>query len=244
MYLDDYFGAVEETLERIRTTQLGAIRRAAEMVAQSLAKRGTLHIMDTGHMLKHEAFFRAGGMMAIVPFSYELKIENPADQRKIDRDAATLADIEAKTVAVALDSSKVKAGDVILINSNSGRTSNVIEVALQCRGRGVHTIGLVSTDQMNQCTASHPSGKKLGEVVDLLLDNCGPYGDAAVEVRDNEKMCPMSGIAGAYIFWAIHAETVELLQAQNVNPTIFRSVHVSGIEYIDKQREKFMNEGI
>lgn len=244
MYLDAYYAAVESTLSKIRATQGENILRAAEMLATSLAQRGTLHVMDTGHMLKYEAFFRAGGMMAMVPFSYELKIDNPADQRKIAKTPEELADIEARTVSLALDSSKIIRGDVILINSNSGRTSNVIEVALQCRERGIHTIGMVSADQMEKCTAAHPSGKKLGEVVDLLIDNCGPYGDGAVPVKDNENMCPMSGIGSTFIFWAIHAEAVERLQAKGVNPTIFRSVHVSGMEYIDKQREHFFKEGI
>lgn len=244
MYLDQYFAAVEKTFEAIRTSQREAIVKAAGALADSLAAGGALSIMDTGHMLKYEAFFRAGGIMAMAPFSYELKVDNAHDQRKIDRTADETLELEKRTVALALDSSKMLKGDVLLINSNSGRTPNVIEVALQCRERGITTIGVSSSEQLKNCEAAHPTGKKLFDVVDIAIDSCGPFGDAALEVTDNEKMCPMSGLAATYILWAIQAEAVERLQARGVNPTIFRSVHVSGHAYLDKQREEFIKKGI
>lgn len=244
MYLERYFAAIDDVFARIRDTQLDAIRQAAAAIAVSLANRGALHVMDTGHMLRHEAFYRAGGLMAMVPFSFDLKIENPVDQRPAARGEDDEAELLARTVILALDSSKLTRGDVLLINSNSGRTANVIELALQCQGRGVTTIGIASSAQMSRCPVAHRSGKKLFSVVDIPIDNCGPYGDALIEVRDNETMCPASGLGATYILWAIQAEAVERLQDAGVNPTIFRSVHVSGPAYIDKQRAKFLERGI
>lgn len=244
VYLDQYFQAVDDVFTRIRSTQREAIERAAEAVAESLANKGALCVMDTGHMLRHEAFVRAGGLMAIAPFSYELKVENPLEQRKMDRTPEEAAALESHTVALAIGASKLRPGDVLVINSNSGRTINVIEVARQCRDRRITTVGISSLEQMTNCAAAHPSGQKLHDVVDIFIDTCGPFGDAAVEVKDNEKMCPMSGLASTYVLWAIQAEAVERLQARGVNPTIFRSVHVSGHEYIQKQREEFLKEGV
>ena len=97
---------------------------------------------------------------------------------------------------------------------------------------------------MKGCPAAHVSGKKLFDVADICIDNCGPFGDASIEVKDNEKMCPVSGMAATYVLWAVQAEAVERLQARGVNPTIFRSVHVSGHEYIDEQRKAFMERGV
>ena len=244
MYLDKYFEAVERVFERIRTTQRDAILCAAKAIADRLADRGALLVMDTGHMLRHEAFFRAGGLMAIAPFSYALQVDNPIDQRAVERTPEETAELEARTVALALDSSKMRPGDVLIINSNSGRTANVIDVAMQCRERDITTIAICSSEQMRKCPAAHPSGKKLFDVADICVDNCGPHGDAAVEVEGNEKMCPVSGLASTYILWAIQAEAVERLQQAGVNPSIFRSVHVSGREYVDKQRETFLERGI
>lgn len=243
-YLDTYFDVVEDVFARIRSTQRDAMVRAADLIAERLAHQGALAVMDTGHMLRHEAFTRAGGMVTIAPFSYALHVECPLEQRTDTRTPDQTADIESRMAALALDNSKLKRGDVLIINSNSGRTSNVIEVALQCTLRGITTIAICSSEQMKNCPAAHPSGKKLSDVADICIDNCGPHGDAAVPVRDNEKMCPMSGLAAAYIFWAIHAETVQRLQARGINPTIFRSVHVGGPGSLEKQRKEFLERGI
>lgn len=243
-FLDDYFGAVDRVLAFVRESQREAIVQAATVVADSLANRGALLVMDTGHMLRHEAFTRAGGLMAIAPFSYGLNVECPIDQRKDERTDEQAAYLEGRTVVLAMDKSKMKTGDVLIINSNSGRTVNVIEVALKCKERGIATIGISSSAQMQGCAAAHPSGKKLFDVVDIAIDNGAPFGDAAVEVPGNERMCPMSGMAGTYILWAIQAEAVERLQKRGINPTIFRSVHVSGWEYIEEQRKGFLEKGI
>ncbi len=244
MYLESYFQAVDLVLTTIRETQREAIVNAADIIAESLANHGTLFVMDTGHMLRHEAFMRAGGLMVITPFSYQLDVDCPAEHRDVKRTPEQAAELEERLVALALDQSKMKHGDVMIINSNSGRTSNVIEVALQAQGRGIMTIGISSVRQMTNCPVDHVSGMKLFDVADVCIDNCGPHGDALLEVKNNEKMCPGSGLAATFILWSIQAEAVERLQARGVNPTIFRSVHVSGQEYIDKQREKFLEQGV
>jgi uncharacterized phosphosugar-binding protein len=244
MYIDDYFTAIDDVFARIRATQLDAIKTVAEAVATSLANGGALVVMDTGHMLRHEAMVRAGGLMVIAPFSYNLNVENTMDQRAVKRSPEENAELNRRTVALALDSSKMKRGDVLILNSNSGRTANVVEVALQCKDRGITTIALCSAEQMKNCPVDHISGKKLFDVSDLCIDNCGPNGDATIPIRNNEKACPASGLAATYILWAIQAEAIDRLQARGVNPTIYRSVHVSGHEYIDKQREQFLKQGV
>lgn len=244
MYLDRYFEAMDAVLAHVRDTQRKAIEHAAGMVTESLAHGGAIAVMDTGHMLRYEALCRAGGMLAIAPFAYTLTVDNTMDQRSVDRSEEESAALERQTAALALDSSKMRRGDVLFINSNSGRTANVIEIAMQCRERGIATIGITSYDQMNRCTAAHPSGKKLIDVADACVDNGSPYGDALVAVDDNERMCPGSGIASAYVFWAIHAEAIERLQDMGVRPLIYRSVHVGGHEYIEEQRKRFIEKGL
>lgn len=244
MYLEEYLEAVGRLFEQIRTTQIDAIKQAAAVIANSLANRGAVAVMDTGHMLKYEAFTRAGGLVALMPFGYAFSVEHTVEHREAAGTPEQEADVEARKVALALDAAKLKAGDVIVINSNSGRTANVIEVALQCKDRGITTIGISSREQMGKCDVAHVSGRKLFDVADVCIDNCGPHGDAMIPVKDNEKMCPASGLAATYIFWAVHAEVVERLQASGKNPTIFRSVHVGGRESIEEQRKQFREKGI
>lgn len=244
VYLDRYFHSVYTVFRRIRETQRAVIEQAAETVAMALSRSGALLVMDTGHMLRHEAFTRAGGLVAWTPFSYAMDVDCPIDHRKTDPLSRDTVEMEARTVALALDQSKIRRGDVLIINSNSGRSSNVVELALQCKTRGVTTIGISSSEQMRRCSAVHPSGKKLFDVADFGIDNCTPFGDASVEVKDNEKMCPLSGLAATYILWAIQADAVERLQERGVNPTIYRSVHVSGPDFVEEQRRKYLERGI
>lgn len=244
MYLDAYFDAAAAMFEGIRTGQRSAIEAAAEAVAQSLAAKGALHVMDTGHMLSHETFIRAGGLMAISPFSFEFCVPREDKRRSLHRTPEEAADVMRRLVALALDESLVRPGDVLVVNSNSGRTANVIELALQCRERRVTTVGIASSAQMAGTAAAHPTGKKLGEVVDHFLDNGAPHGDAAVAVEENERMCPLSGLGATFTFWALQAEAVARLEQRGVRPTIYRSVHLDGEAYIDRQRERFLRDGV
>jgi len=243
VFLDQYFSSVDDVFARVRETQRARIIEAAEALADAIAQRGVLAVMDTGHLLKYEALMRAGGLVGIFPFAYELQVENEILGRKTERSESANNDLEMRKAELALDASNLRSGDVLLINSNSGRTTNVIEVALQCKPRGIRTIGLASHDQSTRCTSAHPSGKKLLDIVDIPIDNGTPYGDAVLEIPDNERICPLSGLSSAYILWAIQAHAVELLQARGIQPTIYRSVHVSGMEHVEQQRARYAERG-
>ena len=137
MYLDQYFSSVDKVFSTIRETQLEAIHRGAEAIAESLAKKGAWYVMDTGHLLSGEAFSRAGGLAALRPFKYELKIEDSVvGDRKQEEAWEGTAEVESRLVSMVLDRSSIQEGDVLQIGSNSGRTPNTIEVALQCKTRG------------------------------------------------------------------------------------------------------------
>jgi uncharacterized phosphosugar-binding protein len=236
MYMDQYLGAAETLLRRIRDEQYDAIQRAGVLVAASMRQQGAICVMDTGHLLQHEAFLRAGGFASFAPISFEMRLDNPIGGR-VDPlpDPLTIM----AEVALALDRSRLRRGDVVIINSNSGRSARVIETAIQCHERGIVTVGIASAEQMRRCAPVHPSEKKLARVVDIFIDNCTPYGDALVPVKENEAMCPGSGIAAAHILWAIQSMAVYVLEQDGLKPTIFRSVHLSGEEHLEAQRDAY-----
>ena len=64
----------------------------------------------------------------------------------------------------------------------------------------------------------HPSGKKLYEMGDVVIDNCGPQGDALIETGKIEKICSISSITGAFIAQSITTETCRLLSERGVEP--------------------------
>lgn len=243
MYLDTWFDRVEENVATLRTVQYGNIVHAAESLAESITAKGAVFVMDTGHLLSHETAIRAGGLLAIIPFSFELRVEDGAGLREDTRTPEEIARMTSREVALAMDVGTLRSGDVMVINSNAGQSVPVVETALQCRERSVTTIGIGSSAQAQKCAPLHPSGKRLLDVVDIPIDNGTPSADAAVEVKDNEDMCPLSGISAALIFWAVQAHAVELLEQRGIRPTIYRSIHLGGQEYLDQQRAQFLKQG-
>lgn len=244
MYLDQYFKVIEGLVAKIQNTQREAIEIAGEMVADTLAEKGGWFIMDTGHMLQWEAFKRAGGMVGITPFRYEMVVESDLGHRPESLPPGKKAALESQTVHLALEKSKLQKGDVLLINSNSGKSANVIAVAMQAHERGIRTIGISSKLQMDACEGEHPSKRKLDQVADCFIDNCGGEGDAVIPVKDNERMCPLSGIGSCFIFWAIHAHAVKLLEEKGIKPTIYRSVHTGSEEFMAQQEAEYREKGI
>lgn len=244
MYLDQYFKVIEGLMAKIQHTQRENIEKAAGLVAESLAQQGGWFLMDTDHHLQHEAVGRAGGMVGITPFGYALTVESDLGHRNEPLPPGKAAALESQTVHLALEKSTLKKGDVLLINSNAGNAANVIAVGLQAQERGIHTIGLASKLQMDYCEAQHPSKRKLDQVTACFIDNCSGVGDAVIPVTENERMCPLSGLGAAYIFWAIQAHAVKLLEEKEMKPTIYRSVHTGGGDFVLEQEASYRERGI
>jgi uncharacterized phosphosugar-binding protein len=93
-----------------------------------------------------------------------------------------------------LDHHKVKANDVVIIASQSGRNGAIVEMALECKKRGIKTIALSSNKHSESVDSRHPSGSMLSQVVDLSLDNGSVIGDAVAELPDGKSICSASTV--------------------------------------------------
>ena len=58
----------------------------------------------------------------------------------------------------------------------------------------------------------HPSGKKLYEFGDIVIDNCGPHGDALLKTEGVAKVCSVSSICNNCIAQSMAARVIELLK--------------------------------
>ena len=85
-------------------------------------------------------------------------------------------------------------------------------------------------------TSRHDSGKKLYELADLVIDNCGDFEDAAISIDGfAQKIGATSTIAGAAIGNAIVVEAAAILKARGVEPPIFHSANVDGGDEFNKK---------
>jgi uncharacterized phosphosugar-binding protein len=210
-----YAEALRTLLEELFVAEHASIERAAQLAAESIASGGVLHIFGTGHshMIALEAFGRAGGLAAvnaIVDFAL-----TPLSQ---GRDGV-LERLHGYA-DVLLETEDLRAGEVVVVVSNSGINAVPIEFALGCKQRGLHVVAVTSLTHSRSSPSRHASGRKLYEVADLVIDNHGPSGDAAISLTGDIAVGPTSTVAGAAIVNALTARIAQLLTERGVETPV------------------------
>lgn len=247
MLRERYSSALREVLSKIDETQGPAVDAAASLIVESVVNGGTWNLYDTGHMLMTEAVGRAGGLMMVSPIRVEVRVDHESRPRAIPPNPKRLFLDQIRDLPeYILTRAQLDAGDVLMIGSVSGVAVLPVELALRARLMGVKTIGLTSVGASARMTPQHQSGRRLYEVVDLVLDQCVPYGDAVVEVDalGGERICPVSGIAASYIMWELQATVIERLVERGLRPSIYRSNHLPGAdEFNATMRRQYLRQG-
>jgi len=180
--------------------------------------------------------------VGLTAFRFNLQVENANLYRQRQGGARKPA---LGFVAVALDSSQIQPGDVLIIGSVSGKSAVVVELALQARERGVKVIALTAPAYSGRLISEHPSGKRLFESADLVLDNGAPYGDGMLEVEGLPyAICPASGVGAVVTLWAMVARITELLLARGMTPAVFPSVNrPDGPALVEAARAQYERNG-
>jgi len=149
-------------------------------------------------------------------------------------------------VECALDRANILPGDCLIVISNSGKTPVPVQMALGARRRGLKVVAITSVAYAKECRSEHSSGKRLFEVADVVIDNCGVPGDAVLEMEGlDTKACPTSGVATAYALWALTAEIIAQLLKRGKRPHLYRSVNLpDGAAYNERARKEFEETGL
>ena len=226
----EYIENCERIINRIKTDEAQNIERAAEYFKNSVVRGRPVFLFGTGHshMLAEELFYRAGGLVDVQPIleTSLMLHESASKSTEIER-------LEGYA-EIIFSHYGIMSGDVMVIISNSGRNGVVVDMALLCKERGVTVIALTNTEHAKAGASRHKSGKRLFEIADLVLDNCGCNGDASVAVDGVEgKICPTSTVAGALILNAAVAECVDLCVKDGFVPVHFASSNVDGGDEIN-----------
>ena len=219
---DKYYAAARGQLEKVFTTQREPIELAAAWLGDALANERWLYAFGTGHshMLAEEIFYRAGGLARAVPILDDLLMLH---KEAIE---ATLLERREGYSADLLKFYPVERGDVLIVASNSGRNAVPIELAIAGRERA--------------WPSRHSSGKRLAEVGDLVIDNCGVHGDACLELPGmSGAVGPTSSITGAFIVNATIVQGIENALARGVAPEIYISSNSNGDDHNEKLLQKY-----
>ena len=232
-----YLEEIRKIIEKVENTQSEPMERAADMLCAAILGGHTVFAFGTNHagLLAQELYYRTGGL-AVVNYirmpGLALDVEPPTLTTEIER----MPDYGRAIV----DAKPMREGDVLILHSVSGRNAVPIDAALRAREKGVHTLCLTNLATSSAVPARHTGGKNLYEVCDLVIDNCGHYGDAVLSVEGfPERVAPSSTAVGAAILNAVAARTVELLVQAGVTPPVFISSNVPGG---DEHNQKIMQE--
>lgn len=221
MSLANRFFETSNTLQaNVRRDNAETLQAAGLRIAKSIAADGVLHTFGSGHsqILASEIERRAGGL---VPVS---SINDPADGWP-----EQIAGYGARLFQRYAYQYDVQPGDVVLVISNSGRNASPIEVAMEAKAAGLHVIVLTSLEMSKATTSRHPSGKKLYELGDYVLDNGGLPGDAAIDAPGFAfKVGPTSTMSGALLLNLLSMEIIEQLIAAGVTPPTYVSQNADG----------------
>jgi uncharacterized phosphosugar-binding protein len=140
-----------------------------------------------------------------------------------------------------IDNTPLKAGDVLIVVSVSGRNAVPIEMAQLAQERGVKVIGLTSRAYTESVCPRHPSGKKMYEFADVVLDNKVDKRDAVLETEGMpQKFSPASGVTSIAILQGLVAATIQELLRRGITPPVFLAANVDGgKEYNARLLEKY-----
>ena len=136
----------------------------------------------------------------------------------------------------------IEAGDSLVMGTNAGTTFISVEIASIARERGAHVIVLsqLAYERSPLIESWHPSGKRLNELGDVVVDLGGSVGDGVIELGDTGvRTMPSSGVTGMVAMWMIFSEAVSLLLAQGKIPLVTQSLQLPGAI---KRNERILSE--
>lgn len=222
--IDRYFDALRATIDAVAADS-DAIERAAALCVEALTHSGAIHIFDSGHLVSHELIRRAGGLAAFSRLQFGLSIDNTVRTRPVQSAGPENA-LSYRYIEAIFESDQLRPGDVLFVGSVSGKSANVVELALQARAHGLKVIAITAMAYSPQLESTHPSGKRLFEAADLVLDNHAPFGDGMLVVEGLDyPVIPASGIGAVTVLWGVVATIVEEMLAQGHKPSIYPSVN-------------------
>ncbi len=219
MSAERYLAEVRRVLSHIENTQLPVIRDVAHAVAESIRRGGVVHVFGAGHahIVAEEAFARAGGLIPTVALLdpgymvYGGFLKNNAVERLPGYGRLVFEHYEPRP------------GEIVVVHSQSGKNAAPIDVALAAQERGLRVAAITSLQHSQRVDSSHPTGRKLYEIADWVIDNGCPYGDAALEFGPElPRVAPLSTVAGTVIWNMIVAEVASILvQVNNQRESVF-----------------------
>lgn len=232
----------EQTTSRIEriaaTAAAGGLDAAITMIADSIANDGILQAFGTGHSqaFAMEIAGRAGGLIPTARIALSDLVVVGGQDPSVLASASTL-ERELNVVDDLWALTDPAPADVFLIASNSGVNGSIVGFALKAKENGHGVIAVTSLEHTARVTPKHPSGQRLSEIADIVIDNLAPYGDATL-ILDSDSdsdsdgdgigLGAVSSMTAAFIAQLLTIGAAERLAASGSPPPVYLSANIPG----------------
>ncbi|MCF6476829.1 SIS domain-containing protein [Nonomuraea sp. MG754425] len=202
------------------------ITRAADLFTKALTAGGVIQAFGSGHSeaVAMEIAGRAGGLVPTNRLALrDIVLHGDAPRSTLDRYDLERDPAVARTI---LDVAPVRQHDLFVIISNSGVNGVVVELATLVKERGHDLIAITSRSHGDAVPARHPSGRKLTDLADVVLDNRAPYGDSVLPLPGGGATGAVSTITSALLAQLVVTRTVANLLEAGETPPVYLSANI------------------
>lgn len=237
----EYLEAVIGLLKRISKEEAEAVHQAALLIADAIQAGHNIFAFGCVHssLSIQDLVYRPGGLMLINP------IFGPGISSLAIKPVSMSFHLENLTgyARAILDNSAIKAGDVLILVTISGRKAVPIEMAQLARVRGIRVIGVASKAHLEAGSSKPPSAKKMQDFVDIILDNKVDPDDTVLQAEGiPHKFCSASGATSIALLQGLVSATIQELLGRGVVPPVFMADNAEGgLEYNSRLLEEYQD---
>ena len=225
----NFAGEVNQRLQRLDNLAAdGGLDAAINLLTRAIEAGAVIQAFGTGHS---EAFAmeiagRAGGLIPTNKIALRDLVLHGS--LPVDVLGGSILERNPNVVAELWDISPIHAGDVFVIASNSGVNGSVVGMALLAKERGHDVIAVTSLQHTAEVRPKHPSGLRLSEVADVVIDNLAPYGDATLALPGGVAVGSVSSITSAFIAQLLTIGVAERMSGDGRLPPLYLSANIPG----------------
>ena len=218
-------------MTRIEDTQMENIRKAADLMADTIECNRWVHTFGCGHATLpiEEMYPRIGGFVGFhpmieLPLTFFTRITGEMGVHQF----VFLERVEGygREIMKGYDFDK---RDVMWLFSHSGINNVNIDIALEARNKGMKVVVFGSAAAAAGKKTRHSCGKTIFDLADIVVDTCAPLEDASVVLKNHQdKIGPVSTMAFITCVWMTITTVAEILAERGVKLYIHPSHNVPG----------------
>ena len=220
-----------EIMNKIESSQMENIQKAALIMADSIEKERWVHTFGCGHATLpiEEMYPRIGGFVGFhpmieLPLTFFTNIVGGMSVQQF----VFLERVEGYGNEI-MKGWNFDKNDCIWIFSHTGINAVNIDVALEARSKGMKVIVYGSAAEAKGKKTRHSCGKTLFELADIVVDTCVPAIDASVPIKNHiDKIGPVSTMGFMTTVWMTVTTVAEILADRGVKLYIHPSHNIPG----------------